>query len=214
MEPGVQMTLHKNIPPGTGLGGGSSDAATTLRLLNMLFEDPLETLELLELAAGLGSDVPFFLLESGFALGWGRGDRTLEATAPEPREIVLVLPDINVSTRDAYISLSAAGLGPSQPRMIRGASLSDWSRIGSQASNDFERVAFSKHPLLGELRVALVGCGAEFARMSGSGSALFGVFEDSSSARAAAKTIGSSYACECIVAASRTCWTDIRNVKG
>jgi len=211
---GVRLRLEKKIPAGAGLGGGSSDAATTLRLLNTLFGEPLSPAELRGLAAELGADVPFFLTETGFALGWGRGGRMLVAPAPEPRGVVLALPGIHISTPDAYTALSAAGLGDSDCRQISMSALPDWERLAEEAVNDFEAAAFLAHPLLSELRNALIEGGAEFARMSGSGSALFGVFQAHGQAQAAADKIAERLHCDCVAVATRTRWADIEVREG
>jgi 4-diphosphocytidyl-2-C-methyl-D-erythritol kinase len=214
VEPGVKLRLEKHIPAGAGLGGGSSDGATTLRLLNALFGEPLSRAELVEVAGDLGGDVPFFLTETGFALGWGRGGRLLSASAPEPRHVVLAMPHIHISTADAYAALSEVGLNPAVSRMVTGDALSDWNRLASEAHNDFEVVAFSKHPMLSRIREVLVEGGADVARMSGSGSTVFGVFGAPQKARAAAEEITSGFDCECVVVPSRTRWTDLQVNEG
>jgi 4-diphosphocytidyl-2-C-methyl-D-erythritol kinase len=209
IDAGVQIRLEKRIPAGAGLGGGSSDAATTLRLLNALFADPLGVPELTEVAAELGADVPFFLTPSGFALGWGRGDRILEMPAPEPRHVVLALPALHISTPQAYAALSHRGLDPAGSRSLEQSTLANWDRLASDSLNDFESVVFSRHPVLAEIRDALMERGAGLARMSGSGSAVFGIFDSSEHAQETAAEMGDTFGGDFVVVPTRTRWCDL-----
>lgn len=214
VESGVHLQLHKRIPAGAGLGGGSSDAATTLRLLNALFDGPLSRSQLVVMAAELGADVPFFLVEGAFALAWGRGGRMLEISAPEPRHVVMALSGIHISTRESYGALSDAGLDPGAGRMISQGALANWERLAADGVNHFESVAFPAYPVLSEIREALLEEGADFARMSGSGSAIFGIFRTPDRARGAAEKIGETFDCECVSVETRTRWADIVACEG
>jgi 4-diphosphocytidyl-2-C-methyl-D-erythritol kinase len=102
MDGGVELHLEKRVPVGGGLGGGSSDAAAALRGLQALFPGALTPEETLGIAGGLGSDVPFFLCGSPFALAWGRGDRLLPLPPPPPAPVLLAFPPVAVSTAEAY----------------------------------------------------------------------------------------------------------------
>jgi len=187
---GARIRLTKRIPPGAGLGGGSSDAAATLRGLNTLHGHPLPAAELVALSASLGADVPFFA--SGAAAAWatGRGDRLLVVGAPEPRPLVLALPAAPLATAEVYRRLTELrGEGPERwagAALTSLKELTDWTQLRSWAVNDFEAVAQSMLPELASLQTELEAqTGALMARMSGSGSAHFGVFDDPASAAAA-----------------------------
>ena len=175
---GFGIELSKHIPIGGGLGGGSADAGAVLRALDALAPSPLAD-RLVELAGRLGADVPFMTIDSPMALGWGRGDRLLPIRVLTKRPVVLVFPPFAVSTKDAYGWLahdrgsyvpSAAVLDPSQ--------LDTWEGIARIAANDFEPVVSRRHPAIATYVAALRGAGALPAMMSGSGSAVFGVFAD------------------------------------
>ena len=180
--PGCQVQVDKRIPVGGGLGGGSADAGAVLRILDALSPHPLGD-RLIELATSLGADVPFLTTESPFALGWGRGERLLPLPVPPQRTVVLALPSFGVGTAEAYgwmaaqrgnepqKSWSAArSLGPAE-------GLASWDTLAHLSANDFEAVVEARHPALGRIRSALQSAGAGIARMSGSGSTVFGVFE-------------------------------------
>jgi 4-diphosphocytidyl-2-C-methyl-D-erythritol kinase len=175
----ARITLRKRIPHGAGLGGGSSDAATTLRALNAALDDPLSPGDLLRIAATLGSDVPFFLAGSPFALAWGRGERLLPLPPPPSRPVLVVAPARAIATADAYRWLARQRAGSDAalvPITHDITAWTDWAEIAARAENDFERVVFEKLPALAALRDALAAAGARPALLSGSGSALFGVF--------------------------------------
>ncbi len=180
----ARFQLTKRIPMGGGLGGGSSDAAAVLLALPRLARKKLPDWTLHQLAAELGSDVPFFLI-GGTVLGLGRGEELYPLPSIRERHALLLAPGVAVSTADAYRSLNAA-LTPLLPPnkmkefqlLARGLECPDpahgWKAF---CENDFEAVVFKRHPLLKSLREALRQHGAQPARMSGSGAALFGVFE-------------------------------------
>jgi 4-diphosphocytidyl-2-C-methyl-D-erythritol kinase len=182
----VQLRLHKIIPAGSGLGGASSDAAAVLRALLRLSGKSLPAGRLLRLAASLGSDVPFFLL-GGAALGVGRGEEVYPLPESPRRPLVVVFPGVPVATPDAYARLRAPLLTSFRAnhnidlfcgKLYAGA----WQEIG----NDFECVVFPHLPQLARIKRSLVRSGARFASLSGSGSAVFGLFDDVATARRAA----------------------------
>ena len=171
--PPVQIHLHKIIPTGAGLGGGSSDAAHTLRLLNSVFELKLSQQRLMELASQLGSDCPFFIQDDPM-LGSNRGDRLSPiALHMKGYYLVLLTPDIHVSTQEAY-----AGATAQQPKQtlpaILGKPVSMWR---NELINDFETTVFKKFPHIKTLKESLYRQGAIYSGMSGSGSSVFGIFE-------------------------------------
>ncbi len=176
IDPAVQVRLHKRIPAGAGLGGGSSDAATTLLALNRIHGWPLDGAALHRLACLLGADVPFFLGGAALALAWGRGDRLLSLPAPPAASVCLICPATPIPTADAYRAWDeAADCVPVPP--LEPADLLSWETIAGRAHNDFEAVATRWIPDLAAIRGALLDAGARFARLTGSGSAVFGVFD-------------------------------------
>ena len=185
-EPGVELALRKAIPAGTGLGGASSDAAGALTALNVLYGDPLDRPELLELGGAIGSDVPFFLAGAVSVLAWGRGDRLLVRPPLPPSPVLLVVPDERSSTGSAYKELSARVALPAPPTVLGGAPLGGWRDLAAVQGNDFQRTVFERFPRLAAVRRLLAEAGAVVARMTGSGTALFGVFADEAGAATAA----------------------------
>jgi 4-diphosphocytidyl-2-C-methyl-D-erythritol kinase len=183
---GIQARLEKRIPVARGLGGGSSDAAAALIGMLRLTKKKLPLDRLMEIAAGLGADVPFFLF-GGRALAVNRGDEIYPLADAPPRTIVVVSPrGIGVSTKDAYQWVSAELTNRAKPLNIWGFCALCWSRQG-RVSNDFEGPVFSRHPRLGEIRDGLLERGAADAALAGSGSAVFGVFRNPAQARRAAR---------------------------
>jgi 4-diphosphocytidyl-2-C-methyl-D-erythritol kinase len=186
---GVEIELRKNIPAGRGLGGGSSDAAAALLGYLRLTKKKLPAERLMEIAASLGADVPFFLL-GGRALGVNKGDE-IYPLADIPRLHVLIVSprEIHVPTPDAYRWLKAKPLRLTKPtgdsKLWKFCALC-WSAQGSGLSNDFERPVFRRHPRLDRIKRVLLRQGATEASLAGSGSAVFGVFPSPAMARRAA----------------------------
>ena len=187
---GVEILLQKVIPAGRGLGGGSSDAAAALLGYLQFTGKKIAAERLLEIAAGLGADVPFFLL-GGRALGIGKGDEIYPLPDLETLALLIVSPqDIHVPTPDAYGWLNAPALdsltkSAAAHKLIEFCALC-WSAQGSGLSNDFEAAVFQRHPRLGEIRRELLQRGASEALLAGSGSAVFGIFPSPAKARRAA----------------------------
>ena len=174
----VHLTLTKRIPVRAGLGGGSSDAATALDAVNRLAGNAVPHHELLQLAARLGSDVPFFASGASLALGWGHGER-LMALPPLPRAPgLLVIPEKGVSTAEAYRWVDGAreGTGRRGAVALDGASLSTWGDVARMAGNDFESPVFGHLPEVRAAFEVLVTTHPLICRMSGSGSALFAIY--------------------------------------
>jgi 4-diphosphocytidyl-2-C-methyl-D-erythritol kinase len=183
----VSVELDKKIPVARGLGGGSSDAAAALIGMLRLTKKEIPLPRLMEIAAGLGADVPFFLF-GGRALAVNRGDEIYPLPNGPKRTILIVSPrDIGVSTKDAYEWISAELTRLSKPNRIWGFCALCWSRQGAGISNDFEGPVFSRYPRLGEIRDALLERGAADAALAGSGSAVFGIFRNPAQARRAAR---------------------------
>lgn len=180
VEPAVDIHLTKRIPIGAGLGGGSSDAAATIRALDSLHGEPLGEAARLALGAELGSDVSFFLTGADLALGWNRGERLLALPALPEAPIVLVVPAEAMATAEAYALLAERreGRPPPVARAHTLRQLTDWHRVARLASNDFEEVVFRRIGVLSAVRDMLRTAGARMALLSGSGSSIFGVFDD------------------------------------
>jgi 4-diphosphocytidyl-2-C-methyl-D-erythritol kinase len=186
---GVEIELKKKIPAGRGLGGGSSDAAAALVGYLRLTERKLPAARLMEIAASLGADVPFFLL-GGRALGVNKGDEIYPLADISKQHILIVSPrEIHVPTPDAYRWLKAKPLrltkSAANHKLFEFCALC-WSAQGSGLSNDFERPVFRRHPRLDRIKRELLQRGAAEASLAGSGSAVFGVFPSPAMARRAA----------------------------
>jgi len=194
----VRIELKKCIPAGAGLGGGSSDAAAVLLALRRLLKPRPHPVMLAEVAARLGSDVPFFL-QGGTAVGLGRGEEVYPLPDQPRRWLVVVAPKIFVSTAEAYRTLgkSRARLTAAERQLIINgfqASIAASEESGALDPaklpvNDFESVVFQQFPVLRKWKKRLIEAGALGAMMSGSGSAVFGVFSSLRRAREACKVL-------------------------
>lgn len=185
---GVRLTLRKRIPAGAGLGGGSSDAGAVLRGLSALFGHPLDARALLALAAELGSDVPFFAAGVPAALAWGRGERLVALPPPPPAPLLLALPSFASPTPAAYQALARSRAGSARPptgRLLAAWELSGWDTLAPLAVNDFEEVLVPRHAALATILEGLRESGARLALLSGSGSAVFGVYAENAARDAA-----------------------------
>lgn len=170
----VHIHLHKVIPTGAGLGGGSSDAAYVLRMLNTMFNLNIGIEKLKHYALQLGSDCPFFITDNPM-LGSGRGE-VLESVAVNltGKFIVIVKPDIHVSTAEAYAGVVPSHNSGSVKNILKHTYIDQWKE---KLSNDFEASVFKKYPRINELKEKLYKHNALYTSMSGSGSAVFGIFE-------------------------------------
>jgi len=182
--------LSKRIPMGGGLGGGSTDAAAVLLAVPVLTGRAVGLEKLLEIGATLGSDVPFFLT-GGTALGLGRGTEVYPLVEAHAAHVLVVAPDVHVSTAEAYSALGRALTSTPSSHKINtsqclaltlGTSLSPGGWAGF-CSNDFEAVVFRQHPLLRAIKTKLNKGGARPALLTGSGAAVFGVFESAEAMR-------------------------------
>jgi 4-diphosphocytidyl-2-C-methyl-D-erythritol kinase len=186
----LRIRLTKRIPMGAGLGGGSSDAAAILLALPALAGRPIPLPQLTEIAADLGSDVPFFLL-GGTAAGIGRGTELFPLPDVPHFPGVLLTPGVHVNTAQAYRDLSPRLTTDLQRNKMYSFQSLTWGEEGlAGARNDFEDVVFEQYPALAALKKRLVRAGATAALMTGSGSALFGLFPDSNVARSAIESFG------------------------
>lgn len=173
--PDVNLHLHKRIPTGAGLGGGSSDAAFTMRALNEMFGLGLDVPVLMEYASKIGSDCPFFIINEP-GLGTGRGEN-LEPLSLDLSgyTLILVLPGITINTAMAYRMISPTDKDQPVKEVLKSAP-EEWS---GRLVNHFEVPVFEKYPEIGGIKQALYAGGAVYASMTGSGSAVFGLFRES-----------------------------------
>ena len=191
---GARIQLEKNIPVQAGLGGGSSNAAIALLALARLWHIEAGANELVEIAARLGADVPFFLF-GGRMLATGTGTTLSSLSDYDALNLIIIAPSVKVSTRNAYESAQAAALtsdtaefilSSSQKRVNLGNSL-PWLR--GDFENDFEPVIFDIYPEIGRAKEVLIAGGATAALLTGSGSSVFGIFTDHKSQQQALEKI-------------------------
>ncbi|TFG42437.1 MAG: 4-(cytidine 5'-diphospho)-2-C-methyl-D-erythritol kinase [Bacteroidia bacterium] len=170
--PYLKIHLHKNIPSGAGLGGGSSDAAFILRAVNRAFSLALSSDDLKAIASGLGSDCSFFI-DCQPAFASGRGEILTPVNAVLDNYYgVLVNPGISVSTREAYENCKPSKPENSLAELIKNP-VSEWKNT---IINDFEKTVIVTHPQIKDIKQTLYNCGAIYSSMSGSGSTVYGIF--------------------------------------
>lgn len=173
---GLKIQIRKNIPVGAGLGGGSSDAAATLKALNKLWQLRLTDSRLMKIGAKLGSDVPFFI-KGGISLAKGRGERLISWEQIPAFRLVLVKPAKGISTAWAYKNLKISlTKRPKNIKIIHKSLMEKrLNQLKEYLQNDLESVCISKYPLILEIKHRLLVSGAAAALMSGSGSTVFGL---------------------------------------
>jgi 4-diphosphocytidyl-2-C-methyl-D-erythritol kinase len=197
--PRITITIRKRIPIAAGLAGGSSNAAATLlglrELLAPLLKAPLMRSRLMDLAAGLGSDVPF-CLDGGAGWGTGRGDKISQVPSTLGSPVLIAVPPFGVSSRDAYAwwdednNPGGRKIDGHCPACVQNppaalASLCEVGNIISLIRNDLRASVARRHPVIGDLMSAMEASGALAAEMSGSGPAVYGLFRDEAQARGA-----------------------------
>ena len=174
--PTIKIHLHKAIPLGAGLGGGSADAAFMLKLLNEKFKLNLSTDQLINYALQLGSDCPFFIINKP-CLATGRGEMLEEiAVDLSAYKIVLINPGIHINTGWAFSNISPAKPARSIKEIIH-QPVNTWK---DELKNNFETAVFTAHPAIKAIKETLYAQGAMYAAMSGSGSSVFGIFRQDS----------------------------------
>ena len=180
---GVEINLKKRIPLGSGLGGGSSNAAAVLKGLTKLWALEISNEELQTVSGTLGSDVPFFFT-SQTAYATGRGERLTSFNLHVPYWILVVTPDIHVSTAWAYSNVIIRQ-GQARPnlRSLLEASIGDPAAMRAHLVNDFEETTFKEFPMIAEIKERMLKDGAEIAQMSGSGSSVYGFFSSQAKAK-------------------------------
>ena len=188
-EKSVNIELEKTLPVGSGLGGGSSDAACVIRGLNELLDAKLSIKNMEEIASELGADIPFFI-RGGCQYAEGIGDELSPGELSEEWVLLLVVPDIHIDTSWAYEGIHPLSL----TRNINDVNLASFPHNGDAKNrkmfrNDFEPLVFSKYPEIGDIKKGLLRSEAEFASLSGSGSAVYGLYETTEKAEEAMKLV-------------------------
>ncbi len=189
-EINVKINLEKNIPIGGGLGGGSSDAAATLIATNKFLNLGISLSRLAELALQLGSDVPFFL-EAQPAFGFSRGEILQKARITIDLPILLVNPNIHISTSEAFSKITPLKPEQSLKNIISGFPHPNFWK--GRITNDFENILFDEFPILKNIKSQLYASGALFALMSGTGSTVYGIFNDKGNAVHAQQKFSNHY---------------------
>ncbi|MFZ1699785.1 MAG: 4-(cytidine 5'-diphospho)-2-C-methyl-D-erythritol kinase [Pyrinomonadaceae bacterium] len=189
---GAHIHLEKRMPSPGGLGGGSSNAAVALIGLRRLWNVEVDDHKVVEIARALGSDVPFFL-HGGTAIGTGRGEDIEPTSEIASENVLIVTPDISVSTRDAFGEMAARTLTIEESnRILRVCRLeaesSDLRR--SVLINDFEASVFSAYPEIKRVKDTLLDLGASRAALSGSGASVFAIFDKKEARQAAQEALG------------------------
>jgi 4-diphosphocytidyl-2-C-methyl-D-erythritol kinase len=191
---GVTIRIEKRIPAAAGLGGGSSNAATVLAGLNKLWRLGLGKRELLSLGAEIGSDVPFFLLDTPFAVGRGRGEKLVAVTGKRPKIWhCLVKPPFGISTKEAYGALGPSSLTPHRGNaklLLHSIKKGDAEGLSVRLVNSLETALNKRVRSITEIKNELLKKGALGALMCGSGSTVFGIFSAEKKARQAARFFG------------------------
>ncbi len=176
--PPVDIYLRKVIPDGAGLGGGSSDAAFTLRMLRDMYNSGLSDDTLAEVASGIGADCPFFIYNRPMgATGIGNRLEPIEIPALRDKWIAVVKPPVSVSTKEAYAAVRPAAPTIDLREIVSREPLSRWQGV---VKNDFEPSVFPAFPIIAEVKQRLYDLGAVYASMSGSGASVFAIFDNDS----------------------------------
>ena len=180
---GVKISLEKRIPVGSGIGGGSANAAATLIGLNLLYNLGLNDKKLESIAVTIGADVPFFI-RGGTQIGQGTGGKLSPITKKFEAAILLVIPRVSISTEWAYSQLK--NKLKSGNSILRFANLMRKDFLSFKFfENDFEKIVIPAYPEIGSIKNKLLDSGAKFASLSGSGSTVFGIFDDNAYAQKA-----------------------------
>lgn len=179
----VRIELQKNIPMGAGLGGGSSNAAAVLISLNEMYRLGIKYDQLIDFALELGSDVPFFI-KSKPAIGFSRGENLKQIDFEINKPILIINPGIHISTKEAFsnVKLKAPKFDFNQ---IDINSLKDLNYIKEICTNDFEEYVFSNYSKVSKIKTIMYELGALFSLMSGSGSTVYGIFDNTELAKKA-----------------------------
>ena len=190
IKEGIEISLKKNIPVAAGMAGGSTDAAATMLAMNEIFELGQTKEQLMELAVGLGADIPFCIM-GGTALAEGIGEKLTRLPAPPKAYLLIAKPPVMVSTKDVYERLDAKEIEshPDIDGMIASLENASLTGITDRLGNVLETVTVELHPVIEEIKTFMKEQGAINALMSGSGPTVFGIFDSKEKANEAAKAL-------------------------
>ena len=186
IKPGVNISLRKKIPMGAGMGGGSADAAAVLAQINRIYGEPLNREQMAEAALKIGADVPLFLGD-GPALATGVGENLSPVPVLPDCLLVISKPQFSVSTQEAYMLFDQFGRddGRRSTGLVAALKAGDINGVADNLFNQLEEPVAGRYPQVGDIKKKLIRLGALNAGMTGSGSAVFGIFSDQAKARAA-----------------------------
>lgn len=177
---GVSIDLKKNIPPGSGLGGGSSNAACVLKGLSKLYNLNICSKDLINIGSSIGADVPFFI-NGGCQIGNGIGDKLIKINHDTENTFLLVMPDIHIDTKAAFKKFKKF-LDNNQEKVNFNNFIKKKNILFKFFENDFETIIVPAYPEIGQIKKTLLEQGAVYSSLSGTGSTVFGVFDDEAKA--------------------------------
>lgn len=191
---GADIEIFKRVPVCAGMGGGSSDGAAVLRALNILTEKPFSRAELENMGSRLGSDIPF-CVAGGTSLAQGKGERLSDLPTLPFCRFVIVKPKFSVSTPELFAKLDLVSVKyhPDTQGIVSSIKNGDLKGVGQRLYNVFEDVLPAKPDDIPKIKITLLDCGALGAAMTGTGSAVFGIFDNEHKARSAQETLSSRY---------------------
>ena len=188
---GVKIELKKNIPPGSGLGGGSSNAACVLKGLKRLYKLNIQSRDLIKIGTSIGADVPFFI-NGGCQLGSGVGDELKKIEHSNEKIFLLVMPEIHIDTKTTFKKFKKF-LDNNQEKVNFADYIIKGNFLFKFFENDFETIIVPAYPEIGKIKIKLLEQGALFSSLSGTGSTVFGVFDDEATAISAESLFKSHY---------------------
>ena len=188
---GVKIELKKNIPPGSGLGGGSSNAACVLKGLKRLYKLNIQSRDLIKIGTSIGADVPFFI-NGGCQLGSGVGDELKKIEHSNEKIFLLVMPEIHIDTKTTFKKFKKF-LDNNQEKVNFADYIIKGNFLFKFFENDFETIIVPAYPEIGKIKIKLLEQGALFSSLSGTGSTVFGVFDDEAKAISAESLFSSHY---------------------
>ena len=188
---GLCLKIEKKIPTGSGLGGGSANAAAVLKGINKIYKLKLTASKLEQIASEIGADVPFFI-KGGTQLGKGVGDKLTQINKTIIGTYLLVIPEVSISTEWAYSAIKNKLNDQNKKVNFSSFFSGDYSSL-KIFENDFEQIVVPAYPEIGAIKTKLLNLGARFASLSGSGSTVYGIFDDEASAKEAELLFNSSH---------------------
>ena len=174
---GLKVKIHKNIPVAAGLAGGSSNGAMTFRAINQLWDLKLSDEELIKIGSSIGADIPFCIM-GGTAKAQGIGEKLTKLKPFKDKHILLANPGIAISTAYAYSKVCLTGERYDLKELIQAMEQDDLKQVSNQLYNRLEKVIISENPIIQDIKNSMIKNGALGALMSGSGSTVFGIFDD------------------------------------